>query len=109
MSDDSLRKDIRKLTRNGAVAPSPDKAALGPKLLEITVAGLAPSDGGPENAAVDWATFVHQQRFTPGYPTGLSLPYVLSLCAKAAEFAYPEVRPDAAEEQLAPGTGDEEE
>lgn len=103
----SLRKDIRKLTRNGEIPPSPDKPAPGPKLLEITVAGLAKTDAGPEKSAVDWATFVHQQRFTPDYPTGLSLPYVLKLCSKAADFAYPEERSDEPEDEPALEGGDD--
>lgn len=106
----SLPMGIRKLTRRGTEAPSPNKAAPGPKLLEITVAGLAPADGGPQNAAVDWAAFVHQQRFTPDFPTGLGLPYVLKLCSKAGEFAFPEDRDeDVEDETVARGRNEDDE
>jgi hypothetical protein len=81
-------KALRKLTRDGAKAPSPDKAAPVPRMLEITVAGLAPSDD--DTAAAAWAAFVHQQRFTADYPEGRELPYVLDLCKRAGNYAFPE-------------------
>ncbi|GAA1872031.1 pPIWI_RE module domain-containing protein [Myceligenerans crystallogenes] len=81
-------KAMRKLTRDDTKAPSPDKAAPVPRMIELTVAGLAPSDD--DGAATAWATFVHQQRFTADYPEGRELPYALDLCKRAGAYAFPE-------------------
>lgn len=39
-------------------------------MLEIMVAGLAPTDDGDTAAAVEWAMFVHKQRFAADYTEG---------------------------------------
>lgn len=78
---------LRKFVRVGANGLRPDAAAPVPRILEIAVAGLA-KDDGPETAA-HWAMFVHHQRFTASYPDGLEYPYALSLCQRAASFAFP--------------------
>lgn len=83
-----LPKGVRKFTREGTKAPSPNTAAPVPRLIELDVVGLAPSDG--EGAAAAWATFVHQQRFTEDRPDARELPHVLDLCAKAGKYAFPE-------------------
>lgn len=93
-------KALRKLTRDGTKAPSPDKAAPVPRMIELTVAGLAPSDD--ESAAAAWATFVHQQRFTADYPEGRELPYALDLCKRAGDYAFPESAREEEEGDPAP-------
>ncbi|WP_285104077.1 DUF3962 domain-containing protein [Promicromonospora sp. MEB111] len=95
-------KALRKLTRDGTKAPSPDKAAPVPRMIELTVAGLAPTDDAA--AATAWATFVHQQRFTADYPEGRELPYALDLCRRAGDYAFPEsAREDKEDGDPAPG------
>ncbi|GAB2481094.1 hypothetical protein GCM10027063_24030 [Promicromonospora xylanilytica] len=93
-------KALRKLTGDGAKAPSPDKAAPVPRMIELTVAGLAPSDD--DVAAAAWATFVHQQRFTADYPEGRALPYALDLCKRAGDYAFPESAREEEEDFPAP-------
>lgn len=85
-------KAMRKFTRNGTMSPSPNKAAPVPRIVEIDVAGLAPSDG--DDDAIAWAIFVHQQRFTEDYTGGRELPHVLDLCQKAGRYAFPESMAD---------------
>jgi hypothetical protein len=79
---------LRKFTRAGSTAPSPNKAAPVPRMVEITVAGLSPTDS--VDAAEAWAMFVHQQRFTADYREGRELPYALDLCSRASDYAFPE-------------------
>jgi hypothetical protein len=83
-----LPKSLRKFTRNGTKESSPNKAAPVPRIIELDVAGLAPSDG--DGVAAAWAAFVHQQRFTEDRSDGRELPHVLDLCSKAGEYAFPE-------------------
>lgn len=81
-------RGLRKFTRDGTKAPSPNKVAPVPRIIELDVAGLAPSDG--DDSAAAWAAFVHQQRMTEDYTDGRGLPHVLDLCSKAGEYAFPE-------------------
>ncbi|MGY0390585.1 pPIWI_RE module domain-containing protein [Nocardioides sp. WG-D5] len=96
-------RGLRKFIRIGADGLHPDAAAPVPRILEIAVAGLAKGDE-PETAA-HWAMFVHHQRFTASYPDGLEYPYALSLCQRAASFAFPNAEvtnePDPEDDQLA--------
>ncbi|GAA1874412.1 pPIWI_RE module domain-containing protein [Myceligenerans crystallogenes] len=93
---------LRKFTRDGTNAPAPHRATPIPKMLELTVAGLGPGDPDP----VHWAMFVHQQRFTPEFMEGRALPYILTLCERAGDYASPDGLPDdgrgEAADELAP-------
>lgn len=92
-------KALKKFTSSGGERLAPHKATPVPRLLEITVAGLAPSDDAASAAA--WAAFVHQQRLTADYSDGRRLPYALDLCAKAGGYAFPEAaRDDGAEDEV---------
>jgi hypothetical protein len=72
---------------NGIKAAEPGETMPVPRLLEITVAGLARVDDAASAAA--WAMFVHQQRYCAEHPDGLQLPYVLAMAARTSEYALP--------------------
>lgn len=81
---------------NGVKAAKPGETMPVPRLLEITVAGLARTD--LRESAADWAMFVHQQRYCAEHPEGLQLPYALAMAQRTNEYALPHEADDYIDE-----------